>query len=238
MEPNRQTKMGYKQLDYLKTIDTITRLKLRIEDRFPESGLSKVCIELLDMAKTSSERIAYITKPIIWLRASIILVILIGLSVLVYSLSLVEFQLENSTFIDIVEAAEASVNDIIFIGASIYFLLRLETRLKRRKVLNALHELRTIAHVIDMHQLTKDPKSLNDLGTVHSPKREMTNFELTRYLDYCSEMLSLTGKVSALYANKWKDTQVLSNINDIESLTTNLSRKVWQKIMIVQNQED
>jgi hypothetical protein len=140
-------------------------------------------------------------------------------------------------FVDLVQAAESSVNDLIFIGAAIYFLFRTETIIKRKRALKDLHELRTIAHVIDMHQLTKDPKSLNANGTQHSPKREMNNYELSRYLDYCSEMLSLTSKVSALYANDYNDEVVLNTINEIEDLTTSLSGKVWQKIMIIKTED-
>ena len=46
-------------------------------------------------------------------------------------------------------------------------------------------------------------------------------------------MLSLTGKVAALYAQSLHDSVVLSAVNEVESLTTGLSRKIWQKIMIL-----
>jgi len=34
----------------------------------------------------------------------------------------------------------------------------------------------------------------------------MSPFLLCRYLDYCSELLSLTGKLAALYAQSFSDT--------------------------------
>ena len=85
-----------------------------------------------------------------------------------------------------------------------------------------------------MHQLTKDPSLVlgRDHDTAASPKREMTAFELGRYLDYSSEMLSLAGKVAALYAQDLDDPEA---VNDIEMLATNLSRKIWQKIAILQS---
>jgi len=61
----------------------------------------------------------------------------------------------------------------------------------------------------------------------------MTSFEMNRYLDYCSEMLSLTGKVAALYIQDFDDAIALASVNDIESLATGLSRKIWQKLMIL-----
>lgn len=227
----------YRTLSLEKTIETIETLRLRIADRFPESGLSKVCGELKDLAKESSKTIQFISKPIYWLRIGFGLIILAGLTTLIYSMTFVKITNESIQLVDLVQGAEASVNDIIFIGAAIYFLFRTETLLKRKRALKALHELRTIAHVIDMHQLTKDPKSINSKGTEHSPKREMNNYELSRYLDYCSEMLSLTSKVSALYANEYDDEIVLNTVNEIEELTSSLSGKVWQKIMILKSED-
>jgi hypothetical protein len=92
--------------------------------------------------------------------------------------------------------------------------------------------------VIDMHQLTKDPSQvIAGVGnrTRSSPKRTLTAYQLTRYLDYCTEMLSLVGKLAALYAQSNSDSVVLQSVNDIETLTNGISRKIWQKIMILDN---
>jgi len=120
--------------------------------------------------------------------------------------------------------------------AAIFFLATLETRLKRREALARLHELRSIVHVIDMHQLTKDPSVTVGAGraTASSPERRMSPFELSRYLDYCSEMLSLTAKLAALYAQGSKDPVVIDAASDIGQITTNLASKIWQKITLVQ----
>ena len=56
---------------------------------------------------------------------------------------------------------------------------------------------------------------------------------LGRYLDYCSEMLSLTGKVAALYVQDFEDDVAVQAVNEIEDLTTGLARKIWQKLTIV-----
>jgi hypothetical protein len=95
--------------------------------------------------------------------------------------------------------------------------------------------LRSIAHVVDMHQLTKDPAFVlsNIKSTDASPKRGLTKEELTRYLDYCSEMLALVSKIAALFAQNIEDPVVLAAVNDLESLTQGLSGKIWQKIMIL-----
>ena len=62
----------------------------------------------------------------------------------------------------------------------------------------------------------------------------MISDQLGRYLDYCSEMLSLTSKLAALYVQRFDDSVVLQAVNEVESLTNGLSRKVWQKITILE----
>jgi len=135
----------------------------------------------------------------------------------------------------VLQAVEAAANIVVLLGAALFFLISLETRLKRNRSLRDLHVFRSIAHVIDMHQLTKDPSSVlaSECATASSPQRRMSPFELTRYLDYCSEMLSLTSKLAAVYAQNLPDPVVIDAVNEIESLTTNLSQKVWQKITIL-----
>jgi hypothetical protein len=145
-------------------------------------------------------------------------------------------QLGNEVF-GIFQGIDAAMNIAVLVGAALFFTISLEDRTKRRRSLRDLHVFRSIAHVIDMHQLTKDPGTL--LGEAHStassPKRTMSKYELTRYLDYCSEMQALTGKLAALYAQNLPDPVVIEAVNDIEELTANFSRKIWQKITILES---
>jgi len=87
-----------------------------------------------------------------------------------------------------------------------------------------------------MHQLTKDPHrvTVSTPDTESSPRRTLTQKELGRYLDYCSEMLSLTSKLAALYAERLDDAVVLQAVDEVEALTNGLSRKVWQKITMLE----
>ena len=96
-------------------------------------------------------------------------------------------------------------------------------------------ELRVILHVIDMHQLTKDPTAAVSIGgkTASSPARTLTPYELSRYLDYCSEMMSLTAKVAVLFAQSLPDPIVTEAVSDIERIAAGMSQKVWQKITML-----
>ena len=57
--------------------------------------------------------------------------------------------------------------------------------------------------------------------------------DVARYLEFCSEMLSLSAKVAVLFAQGFPDPEVIETVSDIERLTTELSQKIWQKIMII-----
>jgi hypothetical protein len=57
---------------------------------------------------------------------------------------------------------------------------------------------------------------------------------MTRYLDYCSEMLSLTSKVAVVFGQYLDNPAVAEVVSDIERISAGLSQKIWQKIMILQ----
>ncbi len=88
-----------------------------------------------------------------------------------------------------------------------------------------------------MHQLTKDPDPFRPewSDSRASPRRTLTSAQLARYLDYCSEALSLTGKVAALYAQQLDDPVVLAAVSELETLTAGLSGKIWQKLVILES---
>jgi hypothetical protein len=135
----------------------------------------------------------------------------------------------------IIEIVEPALSSSFFIGAFFLFVWSLEMRRKRARALVWIHELRSLSHVIDMHQLTKDPGRIAFRGkdTESSPERLLSPFELSRYLDYCSELLSIIGKVSDLYAQGFSDAVVLDAVDQIEALSNGFSRKVWNKVSIL-----
>ncbi|MEM9775818.1 MAG: hypothetical protein AAF902_14670 [Chloroflexota bacterium] len=223
--------------------DLITKqidgLKNRIEERFPERNLASVCRELLIVSETAEERAHDISKPLYWVRVGLPLATIAFLLALEGLYLLFASQIDgNATlnFADFLELSDSVFNLIVLFFAFLFFLTNLEQRIKRRRTLKELHQLRSLAHVIDMHQLTKDPEH-TILGegrhTPSSPEDSMSMFEITRYLDYCSEMLSLIGKIGALYVQEFDDEVAVAAVNEIEDLTTGLSRKIWQKIMYV-----
>ena len=225
----------YRTLNPDLIVATLDKLQSRITQRFADKGLARVCGELGEVARKAHKRTAAIGQPSYGLRIAIASMIAVGmilLGFLAYVL-LVNKKTSDDLF-STIQAVDAAFNIVILSGATIVFLVTLEERVKRRRALRALNELRTFVHVIDMHQLTKDPLMIDGQRTADSPERDLTPFELTRYLNYCSEMLSLTDKLAALYAQSTSDAVVIDAVSDLSALTTNLSVKIWQKITLVQ----
>jgi hypothetical protein len=227
----------YRALDSDKVIETIQLLERRIAERFPGAGLAGVCTELLTMAQESSVRAELISRRNVPLQVAVYALLAVGLGGLIWIASLIDFsRTQADSVFSVLQGLEAAANLVVLLGASLLFLVTLEQGLKRRRALGALHELRSIIHVIDMHQLTKDPSAEVSVAgkTASSPARTLSRFELTRYLDYCSEMLSLSSKVAVLYAQGFPDAVIVEVVSDIERIAAGLAQKIWQKIIILE----
>ena len=228
--------MPYRELDEANILRTLERLKHRIEERFPDSGLSKVATELRIIASEVRDTVEHLTRPNYAIRATVSVAIALMLISVFALLSTLRLPTQIAGLNEFMPLANETINSIVFLGVAIFFLLSLETRIKRKRTLRTIHQLRSLAHVVDMHQLTKDPERLlsSVVDTASSPERVMSPEELGRYLDYCSELLSVTSKLAALLVQRYSDEVILGAVNEIETLTTGLSNKIWQKIMIIE----
>ena len=223
------------ELDASRIVDTIGRLERRITARFPGSGLALVCHELRELAGGTQQHIEGLRRPI-WPLRALTVVGVAGIALVAGGLIVVTWRglLESRRFVELVQGSESAVNQVLLLAMAVFFLVSMETRVKRHRALAALHRLRSVVHIVDMHQLTKDPEMTHPAAvTPASPERPHTPFELGRYLDYCSELFSLTSKVAALYGQSLRDPVVLDAVSDIETLGASLSNKVWQKIVVL-----
>jgi hypothetical protein len=216
--------------------ETVWELYVRIEARFPQRGLLGVCGDLVKLVEEvqsvagASHRRIRIARYAS--RVVMVAVIAVTVVALLYAAHDALVGQEELSSVDLLGLAETAISDLVYASIAIFFLWSFPERLHRSQLLNVLHQLRSTAHVIDMHQLTKDPEQLKPsfVPTQASRPLGMTRDQVERYLDYCSEMLSLVGKTAALCAEESRDTLILETVSRIETLTVSLSRKIWQKI--------
>lgn len=217
---------------------TVGRLEERITARFPGRGIAQVAARLGTLVDDVAGDAPDINRR---LRLARVVSRVGAAVVLAATLVAVGLALRDTLddgvrrSIDWLPLVETTINDLVYAAIALFFLYSIPDRLQRGRSLTLLHRLRSLAHVVDMHQLTKDPERVVRSGpnTPSSPIDTMSPFELNRYLDYCSEMLSLISKAAALHVQGFDDTVTLDAVEQIEDLTNGLSRKIWQKIMIL-----
>lgn len=227
----------YRRLNVDRVLETAEQLERRIAQRFPESGLVRVARELIEIVRDGRDRLSRLGEPLWPVRIASWTAILSMIAILfVLTMLAIIGSRELGSRADLLSAIQSSLDEIVLVGIAVIFLIGLESRVKRGGALRALHQYRSLAHVIDMHQLTKDPERYvypSSTRTEASPNAPRDPFLLGRYLDYCSELLSLTSKMAALHVQDFRDPVVLNAARDVESLVGDLQAKIWQKKIIL-----
>ena len=226
------------RLDAPTVIATIDQLGGRIRARFADRGLPKAAAELRSAASEVTELGVHLRgrlRVLRWTARAASVLVALGMA-LVLVVAARDADLSGSVrSVDWVALVESTIQTLVFGGLTLLFLNALPDRLERRHLLRRLHRLRSLAHVIDMHQLTKDPERLRSdfEPTDATVAVDLTRAEMQHYLGYCSELLALVGKVAALCAEDSQDGLILETVSDSENLTNGMSRKIWQKISLL-----
>jgi hypothetical protein len=139
---------------------TVAQLERRILARFGERGLTKAARDLGQLVvlvqSEADESRDRLRRTTLITRATGVVVVIGAVAALGISLrSVVTEGLPNTA--EWVPLVESIVNDLVFAAIAVVFLWFIPERLERRTLLRLLHRLRSLTHVIDMHQLSKDP---------------------------------------------------------------------------------
>ncbi len=226
------------RLEPVRILSLAQALELRISERFPGASLCEVAKNVVTATQDAGERATEISSPHWPLRIVRFAFITCFLALLLWifaALNPFSELVKWSGIKELISIIEPALGTGVFLGAFVLFVWGLEDRWKRGKALEALHELRSLAHIVDIHQLTKDPQHVlvKVPNTANSPKRTLNAIELGRYFDYSSELLAVISKVAAIYAQELNDPVALSSVDQIEALTSGLSRKIWQKMSLL-----
>jgi hypothetical protein len=217
---------------------TVEQLERRIAARFGERGLTKAARDLGALVTIVQEQTGAshlrLQRTNILARTFSVLIVVATVVALVITLKEAVTQGLDHGF-DWLPLIESTISDVVFAAIAVLFLWAFPERFERKTLLSLLHRLRSLAHVIDMHQLSKDPEQVSPTytRTPQSVTHGLNADQLHHYLDYCSEMLSLTAKTAALCAENSNDALVLNTVSTLETLTTELSNKIWQKISLL-----
>lgn len=233
--------MAHLQLRPDKVEETAFALANRIRERLPEAGLAGMCDDLARLAQDADQTGRELQRPILPLRLALgVASAFLGFVVFYALWTALPVLLTRETIVDQVTSLDSLVQLLIPVGIVVISLWTIERRMKRTRALRAIHNLRVVAHVIDMHQLTKDPSlfAIKSGPTKSSPQRTLDLTDTTRYLNYCAEMLAIVGKIAAIYTQRFDDPVALASAAEIEELSTGLSSKIWQKIMIAEDIAD
>src|SRR6185436_5338187 len=193
----------FRQLDASAITQTVAEIGDRIRERFPDSNLRRLAEQLHALSLEAAETEEYLSRPNWPLRVAGTIAIVGLLALLVVAAAFSINAPAAMSLSDVIQTIEAGVNDVVFFGVAAFFFLTIEVRVKRRRALAMLHQLRSLAHIVDMHQLTKDPERLMARGAKAefastAPSRPTTGIDLAKYLDFCSELLSMLSKIAAL----------------------------------------
>lgn len=217
---------------------TVQQLERRIQARFGERGLTKAARDLGQLVtivqSTAGQSQIRVRRTTVTTRTFSVLIVASTVFLLGYSLraAIVHGLEQPAGWVPLLESV---INDLVFAAIAVVSPWAFPERFERRTLLRLLHRLPSLAHVIDMHRLSKDPKQVMPtyVRTTQSVSHGLDADQLHPYLDYCSEMLSLTAKTAALCAEDSSDDVVLNTVSTRETLTTELSNKIWQKISLL-----
>lgn len=218
--------------------ETVRRLRSRIAERFPERNLVRVADELLELVGRVRDDASVVRRRVRTARLVsrvLITAIAIGTAVALWLAVDAARGDAGPDGLDWLPLIETTINDLVFAAIAVFFLYTFPERLLRGDLLKLLHRLRSLAHIVDMHQFSKDPERLRPgfRPTEASTDEHLDRDQMERYLNYCSELLGLVGKAAALCAEESRDSVVLETVRSIEELTLGMSRKIWQKISVL-----
>jgi hypothetical protein len=220
-------------------IETLRELYDRIGLRFPGKNLYNLAEELLAVAKKAERRAEQIRAPHWPLRILVAVLLLGGLALAVQIGSLARWRDDLRDATVLMQFVQAAIGVSAFLLGASWGLISLERSRKRVLAMRALHELRALAHVVDMHHVDYDPEGLlrwmqrPGAGTKAAKEGIDTPFHLNRYLNYCDSLLVIIAKIAALYVQDFQDAPTVSAVDDIEDLCAGLSNRIWHKLRLL-----
>src|SRR5262249_54155387 len=124
--------MSYRNLDPEKIIETMRVLRDRIAERFPAKSLPKVADELLLIASETRDRVSAPARRVSPYRVLVLFGVFAIFILVAILIKVLSAQSAPQTWGEIVQAIESLINELLLMGAAIFFLFSLESRIHRK----------------------------------------------------------------------------------------------------------
>lgn len=225
MNPNQKHR-----LDPVRIILTAEHLAHRVSSRFPESTLAGLATDLVEIARKTDERARQARKPIRYVHGAGWVASALSVWGLWYIVDhiqthLINANLEFDNITDLFEAADAGFNILVALAGALWFLVTIETRVKRKQALEHIGELLEFVQLIDVTQLYYTPELYQ---SNLSPNSTQPKFDHT-YLLFCNEMLAMIGNLAPLYTRGNMDDAVWRATSDVVMLANAIEGRLFAK---------
>ncbi len=227
--PSTNTPKAEHRLDPVRIVDTAENLARRINLQLPGTTLASLAAELAGLTHKMDERAIHARQPILVIRLASVVAIALALLAMSYLVRHVHARWDFRTVGELFEAADAGFNLVVLVAGAIWFFVTLEARIKRKRAVAWIQELREFIHVIDVTQLYYSPE-LYDHGDEDSPSAR--SFDYT-YLLFCTEMFSVISNAAAIYARDASGDSILRAASEVEMLAAALTDKLQAKVQIL-----
>ena len=213
------------RLDPAKIIQAAENLARSVDDKFPGSDLASLTAALAGIARATDERVREALRPIYAIRAASFLATGISLLALWYLVRHIRTRFEFGTITEVFESTDAGFNLLILLAGALWFLITFEGRVKRKKALEFIGELREFIHVIDTTQLyyTPDLYKPDRAGSPSTSDLDHT------YLLLCGQMVAVISNLASIYARGAPGDSVLRAASDVEMLANAIGVKLLSK---------
>jgi hypothetical protein len=180
---------------------------------------------LARIARATDERARQARRPIHAIRVASLLAIGASLLGLWYLVDHIHARWEFGTITELCEATDAGFNLLVLLAGALWFFITFEARIKRKKTLEFIEELREFIHVIDVTQLFYTPAFYKS-----SPKSSRTSLSLDyTYLLFCTQMLADISNLVPLYTRGVAGGSILRADSEVEMLANAITAKLLSR---------
>lgn len=217
------------RLDPARMVETAESLAREIGERLPGSSLAGLAAELASLAHATDERTKQARAPIHALRAASAAAIGVGSLTLLLVALRVHARWEFATITELFVAVQAGINLSVLLAGAAWFLGSFEARIKRRRTLESIAELREFVHVVDLTQLYFTPD-------LYGPEPSVGKLRLDHtYLLFCTRMLGLLANLAALRSRGVAVDSIIRAAFEVELLANTITAKLQSKVEAIRS---